>query len=59
MQIGTMLNTQCWCSIEGARRAHLEEAVQGSQRWMCDEIKLEAVQHIELVAQHTLAVLAH
>lgn len=59
MQIGTKLKRQYWCGREGGRRAYLEEAIQCSQRWMCDEIELETMQHIELVAQHTLAVLAH
>lgn len=42
-----------------ALSAYLEEAVQCSQRWMCDEIKLEAVQYVQLIAQHALAVLTH
>lgn len=35
----------------------MEEAVQCSQRRVCDEIKLEAMQHVQLITQHTLAVL--
>lgn len=41
------------------RQTCLKETLQRPQRWVCDKVKLEAVKHINLVAQHGLAVLTH
>ena len=44
---------------DGSPAQYLEEAIQCSQGRVSDEVKLEAVQHIQLIAQHALAVLPH
>ena len=44
---------------EWHRQTCLKETLQRPQRWMRDEVKLEAVKHIKLIAQNGLAVLTH